>query len=76
MLLPLSQWELLTDFEGRKMKTQVRDLRFYILVINDKYWLLSWQALKIIFPILQMTKIKAERLNALCSATGKKTWKN
>lgn len=53
------------------MKTQVRYLRFYILVINDKYWLLSWQVLKIIFPISQVTKIKAERLNALCSATGK-----
>lgn len=71
MLLSLSEWELCIDFEGRKMKTQVRYLGFYILVINDKYWLLSWQVLKILFPILQVTKIKAERLNALCSATGK-----
>lgn len=31
----------------------------------------SWQVLKIIFPILQVTKIKAERLDALCPATGK-----
>lgn len=71
MLLSLSQWELCIDFKGSRMKAQVRYLGLYILVINDKYWLLSWQVLKIIFPILQVTKIKAERLNALYSATGK-----
>lgn len=54
------------------MKAEVQYLRLYILVINDKYWhFFSWRLLGIIFPILQMTKIKAERLNALCSATGK-----
>lgn len=75
MLVSLSQWELCIDFEGSKMKAQVRYLGLYILVINNKYWLLSWQVLKIIFPILQVTKIKAERLNALCSATGEEHWR-
>lgn len=75
MLVSLSQWELCIDFEGSKMKAQMRYLGLYILVINNKYWLLSWQVLKIIFPILQVTKIKAERLNALCSATGEEHWR-
>lgn len=37
-------------------------------MINIDFFL--WQLLDIIFPILQVTKIKAERLNALWSATG------